>query len=76
MNKGLLIIGSILAASVITTSCNNKQQGSNGISKADSTQVVEDEVKDEDAVKLTTKKITKKLMMDSAKKTETIRKTY
>jgi hypothetical protein len=61
MNKGLLIIGSILAASVITTSCNNKQQGSNGISKADSTQVVEDEEKDEDAVKLTTKKITKSI---------------
>ena len=59
MNKGVLIIGSILAATVMT-GCGNKQQDTDG-TKADSTQVVEDEEKDEDAVKLSTKRITKKL---------------
>ena len=46
MNKGLLIIGSILAATVMT-GCGNKQQNTDG-TKADSTQVVEDEEKDEE----------------------------
>ena len=40
MNKGLLIIGSILAATVMT-GCGNKQQDTDG-TKADSTQVVEE----------------------------------
>lgn len=59
MNKGVLIIGSILAATVMT-GCGNKQQDTDG-TKADSTQVGEETEKneDEDAVKLTTKRITK-----------------
>lgn len=61
MNKGLLIIGSILAATVMT-GCGNKQQDTDG-TKADSTQVVEETEKneDEEAIKLSVKKISKNI---------------
>ena len=61
MNKGLLIIGSILAATVMT-GCGNKQQDT-GSTKADSTQVVEETEKneDEEAIKLSVKKISKNI---------------
>ena len=61
MNKGLLIIGSILAATVMT-GCGNKQQDTNS-TKADSTQVVEETEKneDEEAIKLSVKKISKNI---------------
>ena len=65
MNKGLLIIGSILAATVMT-GCGNKQQDTDG-TKADSTQVVEETEKneDEEAIKLSTKRITKNIKNNS-----------
>ena len=61
MNKGLLIIGSILAATVMT-GCGNKQQDTDG-TKADSTQVVEETEKneDEETIKLSVKKISKNI---------------
>lgn len=61
MNKGLLIIGSMMTAMVIT-GCGNKQQSTdNGNAKTDSAQVADNEDKDkaEDEIKLTTKKISK-----------------
>lgn len=61
MNKGLLIIGSILAATVMT-GCSNKQQDTDS-TKADSTQVVEETEKneDEETIKLSVKKISKNI---------------
>lgn len=60
-NKSLLTIGIMLTAMVIT-GCGNKQQNTDESTvKNDSAQVVEEEDKDDDEIKLTTKKITKSI---------------
>ena len=58
MNKGLLIIGSMVAATMMT-GCGNKLQDTDG-AKANSTHVVEEVEKneEEETIKLSTKKIT------------------